>query len=72
MEIKKVDSRLEKQAGMTEEMNIIADQINENQRLNEFDAMFRQSNVSPILTQDSILGNVESLQFSVGTNNCDL
>ena len=30
MEIKKVDSRLEKQAGMTEEMNIIADQINEN------------------------------------------
>ena len=53
-----MDSRLEKQAGMTEEMNIIADQINENQRL---DAMFRQSNVSPILTQDSILGNVESL-----------
>ena len=58
MDCKKVDSRLEKQAGMTEEMNIIADQINENQRL---DAMFRQSNVSPILTQDSILGNVESL-----------
>ena len=69
MDCKKVDSRLEKQAGMTEEMNIIADQINENHRL---DAMFRQSNVSPILTQDSILGNVESLQFSVVTNNCDL
>ena len=50
-------------------MNNIADQINENQRL---DAMFRQSNVSPILTQDSILGNVDSLQFSVVTNNADL
>ena len=50
-------------------MEKIADQINENQRL---DAMFRQTNVSPILTQnDSILGNnIESLQISV--ENADL